>query len=107
MSPRKIDEVVDGISIGPVPITRGDEVKIKYRGALTSAGAGKVYLHTGYGHQAWENIRDLPMRKGRDGWSANLSVDRGPALNFCFHDENGAWDNNAGRNWAYTIHDGG
>lgn len=107
MPARKMDEVVDGISIGPVPIACGDEVKIKYYGPLASSVAGKIYLHAGYGHHDWEGIRDLPMRKGRDGWSASVDVERGPALSFCFHDAAGVWDNNAGRNWVYTVHDGG
>ncbi len=107
MPRRKTDEVVDGISIGPVPITRGDEIKIRYRGILSTTGAARIYLHAGYGRQAWEDIRDLPMRRGRDGWSASMAVSRGPALSLCFHDENGVWDNNSGRNWVFTVHGGG
>lgn len=106
MPRKKLEEVVDGIYMEPVPITLGEEVKIKYKGLLAEAQAGKVYIHAGYGPN-WEKQFDLPMKKGRDGsWSVSLSVDEPSDFNFCFHDDAQNWDNNSGRNWSYQVHVG-
>ncbi len=107
MPRRKLEEVADGIFMDPVPITAGDEVRLKYKGLLAQSGARTIYLRTGYGTGAWEGVQDIPMRKGRDGsWAASLVVDNSSRLNFCFHDGANNWDNNNGMNWSYEIHDG-
>lgn len=106
MPRRKMEEVADGIFLEPVPITAGDEVKIRYKGML-SGSADKVYLHTGYGYGEWQNIQDIPMKKTRDGgWTAGLKITDDSCLNFCFHDGAENWDNNNGNNWIYEIHNG-
>jgi hypothetical protein len=108
MSPKKkVEEVVNGIYLDPVPITQGDEVKIKYKGHLAEAGADKVFLHAGYGHERWENVIDIPMKKTRDGsWSITVQVNEPSNFNFCFRDSAQNWDNNQGRNWSYQVHSG-
>ena len=107
MPRKKTEEVVDGIFMEPVPITLGDEVRIRYKGLLGQSGANKVYLHMGYGANEWRNIEDIPMRKLRDGsWSATVQVSDPSSLNFCFRDDAENWDNNYGRNWTYQVHDG-
>lgn len=106
MPRKKLEEVADGIFMEPVPITLGDEVKIKYKGLLAEAKAEKVFIHAGYGSK-WEKPVDLPMRKGRDGsWSVTLNIDEPSEFNFCFHDNAQNWDNNYGRNWSYQVHTG-
>lgn len=106
--PRKnVTEMVDGIYLEPVPITLGEELKIKYKGLLADTGASKVYLHAGYGHGTWDKVMDVPMRKTRDGgWSISVQVEEPSSFNFCFRDEAQNWDNNQGRNWSYQIHNG-
>jgi hypothetical protein len=107
MARKKLEEVVDGIYLEPVPITLGEEVKIKYKGLLVNSGAGKIYLHAGYGPEQWDNVIDLPMKKTRDGgWSVSLQVDEPSSFNFCFRDEAQNWDNNNGQNWTYQVHMG-
>ena len=107
MPRRKMEEVAEGIFLDPVPVTVGEDVRIKYKGQLTNAGAGKIYLHTGYGYDRWSNVQTVPMRKTRDGgWSATIKVTDSSRLNFCFHDSAENWDNNTGHNWSYEIHDG-
>ena len=107
MPRRKLEEVADGIFMDTVPITAGDEVRLKYKGLLAQSGARTIYLRTGYGTGTWEGVQDIPMRKGRDGsWAASLVVDNSSRLNFCFHDGANNWDNNNGMNWSYEIHDG-
>ena len=104
---KKATEVVDGIYLDPVPITLGEEVKIKYKGLLASSGADKVYLHAGYGNDQWDNVMDIPMRKTRDGgWSVSVQVSEPSSFNFCFRDNSQNWDNNYGRNWTYQVHTG-
>lgn len=105
--PKKMEEVTDGIFMEPVPITLGEEVRLKYKGMLSNA-AGKVYLHTGYGAYEWCDVKDHPMRKTRDGgWTATVKVTGDSRFNFCFHDAAMNWDNNNGHNWSYEIHNGG
>lgn len=107
MPQKKMEEVVENIYMEPVPITVGDEIRIKYKGVLTSQGANKIYLHCGYGSGNWERIEDIPMRKTRDGgWSVRLPIIEASSLNFCFRDDAQNWDNNYGRNWTYQIHNG-
>ena len=67
MPRKKLEEMVDGIYMEPVPITLGEELKIKYKGLLAETGANKVYLHAGYGAEGWDKVMDLPMKKTRDG----------------------------------------
>lgn len=105
MPRKKLEEVAEGIFMDPVPITLGDEVKIKYKGLLAGE-AEKVYLHAGYGPE-WEKSIDIPMKKGRDGgWSISLNIDEPSHFNFCFRDNAQNWDNNYGHNWSYQVHTG-
>ena len=107
MPKRKLQEVADAIFMEPVPITAGEEVKLKYKGPLAQSGTQALYLRTGYGSGDWEGVQDIKMRKARDGsWAASLVVDDASRLNFCFHDGADNWDNNKGFNWSYEIHDG-
>ncbi|HEY8393130.1 MAG TPA: carbohydrate-binding protein [Capillibacterium sp.] len=107
MPRRKLEEVVDGIYMEPVPITVGEEVRLKYKGILAKEGADSIYLRTGYGFEEWRDVQDIKMKKGRDGsWSASLVVTDATRFNFCFHDGAGNWDNNFGRNWSYEVHNG-
>jgi hypothetical protein len=107
MPRKKVEEVVDGVYLDPVPITFGEELKVKYKGLLADSGAGKVYFHVGYGSGSWEKVSDVPMRKTKDGgWSVTIQVEESSSLNFCFRDDAQNWDNNAGKNWSYQVHTG-
>lgn len=107
MPQKKMAEVAEGIYLEPVPVTLGDEIRIKYKGALSKTGSGKIYLHAGFGYGEWSNVQTIPMRKTRDGaWSARIKVIDDSRLNFCFRDDANNWDNNTGRNWSYEIHNG-
>jgi hypothetical protein len=99
------EEVVDGIFLEPVPITLGEELKIKYKGVLADSPADKVYLHAGFGNEIWEKVLDVPMKKTKDGgWSVTIQVDEPSSFHFCFRDDAQNWDNNNGRNWTYQVH---
>ena len=104
---KKVEEVVDGIYLDPVPITLGEELKIKYKGHLAESGADKIFLHAGYGDNSWDNVMDVPMRKNRDGgWSVTVQVSEPSSFSFCFRDSAQNWDNNNGQNWTYQVHVG-
>lgn len=106
MPRKKLEEVADGIFMEPIPVTLGDELKIKYKGLLANSGSTKIYLHAGYGH-AWSPELDIPMKKTKDGgWSVTVQVDEPSSFNFCFRDDAENWDNNQGRNWTYQVHQG-
>lgn len=105
MPRKKLEEVVDGIFLDPVPITLGEELKIKYKRTLAETAANKVFLHAGYGSETWEKVLDIPMKKTRDGaWSITIRVDEPANFNFCFRDDADNWDNNNGKNWSYQVH---
>ncbi|HOJ78085.1 MAG TPA: carbohydrate-binding protein [Bacillota bacterium] len=108
MPRKKMEEVVNGVFLDPVPITLGDEVKIKYKGLLADAGANKIYLHAGFGHSGkWDKVLELPMKKTKDGgWSVKIQMTEPSSFNFCFRDDAQNWDNNNGNNWSFQIHEG-
>jgi len=99
--------VEEGVSITPMPVTEGEAVSINYDGLLAQSGASKLFTHVGYGSsENWIQVQDIPMEKVQDGWNCEIQP-KGNRLNFCFHDGANHWDNNYGRNWSISIHDGG
>ncbi len=97
----------DGVLVRPTPITAGEETEIWYGGLLAKSGARRVMLHWGVGPGAWQNVRDVSMRETSTGvWNCTIQAAYGGRLEFCFHDGAGHWDNNSGKNWSYTIHNG-
>lgn len=90
-----------GVEVGIAPIV-GDELTISYHGPLS--GASKVWLHMGYGPgQEWQHICDVPMVWTGESWEAIVRRMSGSQLNFCFRDNVGNWDNNAGNNWSFAV----
>jgi len=98
--------VDDGVHVTPMPVTGGERVTVAYDGLLARQGAGRVYLHYGYGPGPWSVISDVPMEKVGDRFEATFEVAHDGLLEFCFRDDAGNWDNNNGRNWSCIIHDG-
>jgi len=96
------------VEVEPVPITKGDTVSVRYDGILSQHGADQVFLHVGFGPtNYWTNVRDIPMEKKGKMWEAKVPEVFHNRLNFCFKDSAGHWDNNQGKNWTFTVHDGG
>lgn len=96
----------DGVSVAPTPITLGDTVTVTYSGPLLQNNPRSVHLHWGVGPGHWEHIQDVPMEKDGDSFKATLEVGEEGNFEFCFRDDSDNWDNNAGRNWSYIVHDG-
>lgn len=96
----------EGVSVTPVPITEGETLTIKYDGLLAKNGATNVYAHLGYGDSHhWQEIEDIPMNYAKTAWTCEI-IPKAERINFCFHDGANNWDNNNGRNWSLTIHNG-
>ncbi len=104
---RSVSELAGGVMVAPLPITLGEDITIKYQGLLAQAGAEAIYLHMGYGPaDNWRYIADLPLEKTNGSWEVTFEVKDESRLNFCFRDDAGRWDNNAGRNWSLEVHTG-
>jgi hypothetical protein len=93
------------IIVEPLPFEVGENVRIRYKGCLNLEIPSKIFLHLGYGEDSWNEIEDIPMRKNRGGsWTTSFMVKDEKCLKFCFHDNQGNWDNNQEENWSYDIH---
>jgi hypothetical protein len=98
--------VEEGISITPIPATEGETITITYDGLLAKSGAKSIYTHIGYGsNDHWADIEDIPMSRLPHGWTCDI-LPKKERMNFCFHDGANNWDNNYGRNWSISIHNG-
>lgn len=97
----------EGVYVTPTPVTAGEEVQVWYSGLLSKSGAKKVFLHSGVGPGAWQQIKTTPMVESSPGvFKCSIRAADGGRLEMCFHDDAYNWDNNNGRNWSYTIHNG-
>lgn len=102
-------EVDDGVYVSPTPITAGDSVTVRYSGPVAKSGADQIYLHMGYGYDAWDRVSDVLMNKTGRGTSeaeVRVPIEETSRFHFCFRDSTGNWDNNSGRDWSYEIHNG-
>lgn len=77
-------------------------VKISYTGDLFQNGSEEVYIHFGFG-LLWENVSEIKMFKTELGFQAEIELQDFESLNFCFRNENDAWDNNNGENYIFPI----
>lgn len=77
-------------------------VKISYTGNLFQNGSEEVYIHFGFG-LLWENVSEIKMLKTELGFQAEIELQDFESLNFCFRNENDAWDNNNGENYIFPI----
>ena len=98
----------DAISIKPMPITVGSDVKVKYKGYLTQHNPDSIIMHVGYGkNNSWTHITDVVMKPSQDAWEGKINVKQYDSrLNLCFKDNHDHWDNNYGNNWSFEIRNG-
>lgn len=83
-------------------VVENTDVKVTYAGKLFQNGSQDVTVHYGFGEN-WENAQDIKMEKTELGFQANIYVQPGTKLNFCFKNATGEWDNNQGSNYAFKI----
>ena len=92
----------DRVSWEPAPVKAGDTVHISYQGLLKNSGAKEVYIH--YGVDDWKNADTMKMVQKPDGsFFSDVPAKAAHALNFCFKDPIGNWDNNSGWNWKVDV----
>ncbi len=92
----------DRISMEPGTPSKGDRVKIEYRGLLAQSGADSVWLHCGF--DGWKSTKDIQMERTLNGaFSCHTEVLGNREMNLCFKDSADHWDNNNGYNWNVTI----
>lgn len=72
--------------------------ELKYTGSL--AESSNVFLH--YGYSEWSDVSECKMRKLKSCYKTEITLPAGAELNFCFRNEEGAWDNNCGNNYYFT-----
>lgn len=98
----------ENVNVEPTPITTGENVTIEYEGLLKESGAKEVYLHAGIGEgDEWEDVKTIRMNETPDGTCrTTVRLNTTDRFNFCFKDNADNWDNNAGSNWSFEVHNG-
>ncbi|MGE5550269.1 MAG: carbohydrate-binding protein [Bacteroidota bacterium] len=91
----------ENVFVEPVRPERKERARIGYDGLLVKSGADRVFLH--YGFDGWKNPRTVPMSRFMNGFVASIPIEGVEAVDFCFRDSAGNWDNNSGWNWKAPI----
>ncbi len=92
----------DRISMEPGNPSKGQDVRIEYRGLLAHSGADNIWMRCGF--DGWYNVQDVPMNRTPQGsFSCNVKVEGDREMNICFKDSADHWDNNNGWNWASQV----
>jgi hypothetical protein len=91
-----------GIAVSPAVPAKGETAKVLYNGLLAENGAKKLYVHVGFGNE-WVDAIDYKMVRTQDGFETEIPVTTSSAMNMCFKDSAGNWDNNAGQNYTFDI----
>jgi hypothetical protein len=90
----------------PQPAQAGQPLTIQYRlaGGPLPPQTDPVWLH--FGTNGWSGVSDAPMQWAADSsaWQIELLLAQGTQqLDFVFHDNQGAWDNNSGQDWRVPV----
>lgn len=74
-----------------------------YTVSYTNSTASAVTLH--WTTNNWTNITDTVMTKNGTTFTANLNVQEGATLIYCYHitAPTDSWDSNGGKNWTVVI----
>ena len=95
-------ELTKNIFFNTDKLIENTTVKISYTGKLFQENAEKVFIHYGFG-LSWDNLNEIEMEKTELGFQAELELISLDTFNFCFRNENDAWDNNDGQNYVFPI----
>lgn len=95
-------ELFKNIFFNTDKIVGNTDVKVTYAGWLFQNGSQNVQIHLGFGGN-WDNGQDVLMERTDLGFQAIIHVESAETLNFCFKNDNGEWDNNAGQNYVFKI----
>jgi hypothetical protein len=65
----------------------GQTSKIIYKGDLCNDCPENIYMHYGYGYN-WDNLQELKLVKGPNGYEGDITFIKSDDLNFCFRSSN-------------------
>ncbi|MCK4658968.1 MAG: hypothetical protein KAV82_05545 [Phycisphaerae bacterium] len=97
----------DAVEIDPDPAVAGQDVTISYNPVgRVLAGAPQVYLH--YGFNGWNPVVSpdpaMTWNAQDEVWEITVAVlSSATQLDMVFNDGAGAWDNNGGQDWHFTV----
>lgn len=83
-------------------LVQNSTVKISYTGTLFQENAEQVFIHYGFNNE-WLELAEVEMEKTDLGFQAEITLPEYETFNFCFHDNNGNWDNNENANYVFPI----
>lgn len=95
-------ELTKNIFFNTDKLVENSKVKISYTGVLFQNASADISIHYGFGEN-WDNVNDIKMEKTELGFQTEIELGSGSTFNFCFHNENGEWDNNNGANYIFEI----
>lgn len=95
-------ELIKNIFFNTDKITTNSKVKVSYAGYLFQNNSEKVFFHYGFGEN-WENVSEIVMNKSELGFQCEVEIPETDCFNFCFHNDNGVWDNNFGQNFSFPV----
>ena len=89
----------------PNPAIAGQPVTITYNPAGRAlASASTVNIHHGFNGANWTALPGLPMTKVGGNWTCTYTVpSTATTIAVVFNNGSGAWDNNGGGNWNFTV----
>ena len=95
-------ELTKNIFFNTDKLVENSKIKISYTGDLFQNASTDVSIHYGFGAN-WDNVSDAKMEKTELCFQIEIELISSDLFNFCFHNENGEWDNNCGNNYVFQI----
>jgi len=95
------------VSVSPATPVAGNSVTIQYVATGRAiASANPVYIHLGWNN--WNPVVSpdaaMTFNSASNWWQYTVTVpNTATNLNCCFNNGSGAWDNNGGANWNFTV----
>ena len=95
-------ELTKNIFFNTDKLVENTTVRISYTGMFFQDGSEEVSIHYGFGAN-WDNVSDVKMEKTELGFQAEIDLIESDSFNFCFKNNEEAWDNNDGQNYVFEI----
>ena len=95
-------ELVKNIFFNTDKLTPNSDIKISYTGKFFQDNSSEVYIHYGFGED-WNHSNDIKMEKSELGFQAEIHLLDSNLFNFCFKNQDDAWDNNNQLNYIFPI----
>lgn len=90
--------------IEPLPIVHNEIAIVTYNGFLTNFNDNRIYVYYSFGLEAeWKQGYQKKMKLIPYGYRTSIFIDGLDILKLCFHDDQGHWDNNKGKDWTVNI----